>query len=101
MSWNVTSHTDEAYGWTAEVLFRLRKLVGCLAGITQAGEFGAVRHRLSDQVVGFGRRAGRQRLIDELIVDGLIGAERARQLGESLLDGLLGTHKEKSWPPTR
>ena len=72
--WNVARHADQADVRPVEIFFSLRNLVCGLARITEAGQFRAVRYRLRDQFLRLSRRAGRQRLIDELIVDSLIGA---------------------------
>jgi len=52
---------------------RERSFLGCgelisgFPGVAQSGQFGPVRQRLSYQLLGVLRRAGRQRLVHELV----------------------------------
>ena len=61
-------------GGAREILFSGEEFVGGIAGVFEAGQFGAIGDGLSYQVGRGSRRAGGKLLFDQLISGGLIGA---------------------------
>src|SRR5580704_3988282 len=92
---SIASHRNRADGWTRQVLFGVLEFVSGIPRRAQRRKLGPVVDRLVYQYIGGGGRRGWKRLIGELIVGRLIGAQGSAQPSQRHLHAILRAQQKK------